>query len=209
MLNYSPTVHIVDDDDAVRNSLSMSLTVEGFNVKEFPSATSFLEQYRNQPGCLILDMQMPSMSGLDLQTILKEKQIDIPLIFITGHGDVSSSVQAMKSGATDFIEKPFSKKNIISSIRNALKIDYEQQARKQSKQQVQERYALLTSREKEVMMLLTQDLAKLTNQQVAEKLGISKRTIEVHRSSIMAKMLAHTRAELVEFAKACKMTRNK
>ena len=206
MLNYSPTVHIVDDDDAVRNSLSMSLTVEGFNVKEFPSATSFLEQYRNQPGCLILDMQMPSMSGLDLQTILKEKQIDIPLIFITGHGDVSSSVQAMKSGATDFIEKPFSKKNIISSIRNALKIDYEQQARKQSKQQVQERYALLTSREKEVMMLLTQDLAKLTNQQVAEKLGISKRTIEVHRSSIMAKMLAHTRAELVEFAKACNLT---
>lgn len=203
MLNYSPTVHIVDDDNAVRNSLSMSLTVEGFNVKEFPSADSFLDQYRNQPGCLILDMQMPSMSGLDLQAMLKEKQIDIPLIFITGHGDVSSSVQAMKSGATDFIEKPFSKKNIISSINNALKIDYEQQARKQSKQKIQERYALLTSREKEVMMLLTQDLAKLTNQQVAEKLGISKRTIEVHRSSIMAKMLAHTRAELVEFAKAC------
>lgn len=199
----SPIVHLIDDDDAVRNSINMSLVVEGLNVKEYSSAIEFLEKYRNQPGCLVADIQMPKMNGLELQKNLHQKNIKIPIIFITGHGNIPMSVKAMKSGALDFIEKPFAKKDLLKSIENALHIDSNIRQAEKSHAEIQNRFDLLTSREKEVLHMLVKDHAKLTNKEIAETLGISKRTIEVHRSSIMAKIHAQTRAELVELSRCC------
>lgn len=202
-IESSPTVHLIDDDDAVRNSIYMSLVVEGFDVNEYSSAIEFLEKYSDQPGCLVADIQMPKMTGLELQKTLNQKNIKIPVIFITGHGNVPMSVKAIKSGALDFLEKPFAKKDLLKSIRNALNMDSDARQADKSLSEIQNRFNLLTSREKEVLLMLVKDHARLTNKQIAEELGISKRTIEVHRSSIMAKMFAQTRAELVELARLC------
>jgi two-component system response regulator FixJ len=202
-IDKTSIVHLVDDDDAVRNSIHMSLSVEGLIVKEYSSAIEFLEKYNNQPGCLVADIQMPKMSGLELQKDLNQKNINIPIIFISGHGNIPTSVKAMKSGAIDFIEKPFAKKELLSSICSALQIDFDNRKAEKSILEIQNRFDLLTSREREVIDMLAKDNAKLTNKEIAELLGISKRTIEVHRSNIMAKMLAKTRAELVELYKSC------
>ena len=202
-IDSTAIVHVVDDDDAVRNSIYMSLIVEGFTVREYSSAIEFLEKYNNQPGCLVADIQMPEMNVLELQKDLKQTNIKIPIIFITGHGNIPTSVKAIKSGAIDFIEKPFAKSDLLTSIRNALQIDFSIRKTEKSILNIQNRYDLLTSREKEVLDMLAHDHAKLTNKKIAAQLGISKRTIEVHRSSIMSKMLAQTRAELVELYKCC------
>ena len=204
-MNNRSIVHIVDDDAAVRDSLSKSLTVEGYSVKEYSSAMEFLHDYNDQPGCIVADIQMPEISGLELQNTLIKRNNDIPLIFITGHGNIPMSVSAIKAGAIDFIEKPFSKSDLISSIQNALDIDNDKRSSKIACRKIQERYSLLTSREKEVMTMLIQDHARLNNKEIALSLQISKRTVEVHRSSIMAKMLAKTRAELVELSKFCEI----
>ncbi len=202
-IENSPIVHLVDDDDAVRNAIHMSLVVEGLHVKEYSSAIEFLENYNHQPGCLVADIQMPAMNGLELQKSLDEKNICIPIIFITGHGNISMSVKAMKAGATDFIEKPFAKKDLLKSIKHALKIDFNNRQDYKAVLEIQNRFNLLTTREKEVLHMLVREHARLTNKEIADTLGISKRTIEVHRSNIMAKMLAHTRAELAEQARRC------
>ena len=203
MNNQQSIVHIVDDDDAVRDSLTKSLSMEGFTVKDYASALEFLNDYNNQPGCLIADIQMPKLSGLELQDTLIQRNESIPLIFITGHGNISMSVDAIKSGAIDFIEKPFSKNDLLKSIRSALEIDQVNRKDNEKRSKIQERYELLTAREKEVMKMLVRDLAKLNNKDIADELGISKRTVEVHRSSIMSKMLAKTRSQLVELSKFC------
>ena len=202
-MNNNSVVHIVDDDAAVRDSLSKSLSVEGYSVIEYSSAIEFLNTYKDQPGCLVADIQMPEVTGLELQETLNKLNSDIPLIFITGHGNIPMSVLAIKAGAVDFIEKPFSKSDLVKSIQNALDIDKDNRASKNARSKIQERYNLLTTREKEVMAMLTQDHASLNNKEIAQSLQISKRTVEVHRSSIMAKMLAKTRSELVEFSKLC------
>ncbi len=196
-------VHIVDDDAAVRDSLSKSLSIEGFNVKDYASASEFLNDYNNQPGCLVVDIQMPQISGLELQATLQQTNTDIPLIFITGHGNIPMSVKAIKDGAIDFIEKPFSKSDLVKSIRTAISVDQKNQSLKKFSLKIRERYNLLTMREKEVMEMLVKDHANLNNNEIAIQMGISKRTVEVHRSSIMSKMLAKTRSELVEFSKLC------
>ena len=201
MTQQQSTVHIVDDDAAVRDSLSKSLSMEGFTVKDYSSAVEFLNDYNNQPGCLVADIQMPKISGIELQAALQQRNDDIPLIFITGHGNISMSVNAIKSGAIDFIEKPFSKADLVNSIRNALEIDQKNREHKLACRKIKERYNLLTLREKEVMEMLVKDFASLSNSDIAEELGISKRTVEVHRSSIMSKMLAKTRSELVEYSR--------
>ena len=203
MNNQQSIVHIVDDDDAVRDSLTKSLSMEGFTVKDYASALEFLNDYNNQPGCLIADIQMPKLSGLELQDTLIQRNESIPLIFITGHGNISMSVDAIKSGAIDFIEKPFSKNDLLKSIRSALEIDQVNRKDNEKRSKIQERYELLTAREKEVMKMLVRDFAKLNNKDIADELGISKRTVEVHRSSIMSKMLAKTRSQLVELSKFC------
>ena len=199
----APVVHIIDDDEAVRNSISLSLSVEGFNTKEFSSAVKFLNDYQNQAGCVITDIEMPCMTGLELQKSLKEKNIDIPIIFISGRGNISMSVKAMKHGAIDFLEKPFVKESLTLSVRKALDIDFKSRQRINSYRHILQRFDSLTQREKQILSLLTKDLAKLTNNDIANELGISKRTVEVHRSSVMSKMQAQTRAELVELSKYC------
>jgi two-component system, LuxR family, response regulator FixJ len=203
MNHYNPTVYIVDDDEAVRDSLSMSLSIEGFTVQEHDCANSFLENYDNQPGCLVADIQMPNMNGLELQQELIKQKIDIPIIFITGHGSIPQSVKAMQSGAVNFMEKPFSKSNLIETIQQALEIDEECRESNKIKYETNKRFDTLTAREKEIMELLIKERGSLSNREIAELLGISKRTVEVHRSAVMAKMLARTRAELVELSRAC------
>ncbi len=202
----SSIVHIIDDDEAVRNSISMLLSVEGFKTKEFSSAIEFLENYHDQPGCIVTDVEMPSMTGLELQKKLQDKNIHIPVIFITGQGNIAMSVKAMKYGAIDFLEKPFINKDLMQSVRSALEIDNQARELKISQQQIKQRFELLTEREKHVLLMLTKDHAKLTNKDIAKELSISKRTVEVHRSSVMAKMLAQTRAELVELSKLCDLS---
>ncbi len=198
-----PTVHIIDDDDAVRNSISMSLAIEGLKTQEFASAVAFLSHYKDQPGCIVTDIEMPEMSGIELQRTLKERNIDTPIIFITGEGNIPMSVQAMKSGAIDFIEKPFVKKDLLHSIHSALAVDTYTRELKHSHEEINCRCELLTTREKQIMFMLVKDHAKLTNKDIAKLLNISKRTVEVHRSSVMSKMHAKTRSELVELSKSC------
>ncbi len=202
-MSYLPTIFIVDDDDAVRNAVSMSLSVAGFSVKEHSSAQSFLGEYSNQPGCLIADVQMPNMSGLELQQELKKNNIDIPIIFITGHGDVRMSVNALKAGAIDFIEKPFSKDQLVTRVREAVDLDSRRRDQEKIQHEIMRRYDSLTARERDILQMLLKDHASLSNKDIAAELGISRRTVEVHRSAVMGKMLANSRAELVELAKLC------
>ncbi len=197
------TVHIIDDDDAVRNSIAMSLSVEGYKTKAFSSASEFLENYKSQPGCVVTDVEMPSISGIDLQKILIESNIHIPIIFITGQGNIPMSVKAMKQGAIDFLEKPFMKDDLIRCIRCAFEADTQSRQQNSLKQKIQQNYRELTAREKQIFHMLVKDRAKLTNKEIAEELSISKRTVEVHRSNIMSKMKAETRAELIEYARFC------
>lgn len=204
-INNMSTIHIIDDDDAVRNSLSMLLTLEGYKTREFSSAIEFLDNYDDQPGCILSDIEMPEMNGIELQKTLKENNIDTPIIFITGHGNIPMSVSAIKSGAVDFLEKPLINKDLVSSINKALNIDSKKRELKNSLEKIQCRCAMLTPREKEILVMLTRDHAKLTNKDIAEQLGISKRTVEVHRSSVMSKMHAQTRAELVELSRSCEL----
>lgn len=201
--DYKPTVHIIDDDDAVRNSISMSLTNEGLITKEYPSAVEFLDLYDDEPGCIITDIEMPEMTGMELQQKLIASKINTPIIFITGQGNVPLSVEAMKLGAIDFIEKPFVKRELLNSINSALAKDYVTRETLLEQQEIRCRCETLTSREKQILTMLTIENAKLTNKDIAERLSISKRTVEVHRSSIMSKMQAKTRAELFELAKQC------
>ena len=202
-MSYPSTVFIVDDDDAVRNAVSMSLSVAGFTVKAHASAQSFLGEYRDQPGCLIADVQMPNMSGLELQQELKNNNIEIPIIFITGHGDVRMSVSALKAGAIDFIEKPFSKEQLVSRVREAVDLDSKRRDQNKIQQEILHRYDSLTARERDVLQMLVKDHASLSNKEIAAELGISRRTVEVHRSAVMGKMLANSRAELVELVNLC------
>ena len=205
-MSYSPTIFIVDDDDAVRNAVSISLSVAGFNVKEHSSAQSFLGEYSDQPGCIIADVQMPNMSGLELQQELKNKNIEIPIIFITGHGDVKMSVNALKAGAIDFIEKPFSKDQLVSRVREAVNLDSKRRDQEKVQQEILRRYASLTARERDILQMLLKDHASLSNKEIAAELSISRRTVEVHRSAVMGKMLANSRAELAELAKLCDLS---
>ena len=165
-MSYSSTVFIVDDDDAVRNAVSMSLSVAGFTVKAHASAQSFLGEYRDQPGCLIADVQMPNMNGLELQQELKNNNIEIPIIFITGHGDVRMSVNALKAGAIDFIEKPFSKEQLVSRVREAVDLDSKRRDQNKIQQEILHRYDSLTARERDVLQMLVKDHASLSNKEI-------------------------------------------
>ena len=179
MDNNRPTVHIVDDNDAVRNSIGMSLSVKGYVVKEYESASAFLNDYNNEPGCLVADIQMPVMNGLELQQKLLKLKLHIPIIFITGHGDIPMSVQAIKAGAVEFLEKPFERDKLIQCVDSALQKDARQQELKHDYLEISQRLSTLTKREREVLEHLVKDNASLTNKDISEKLGISKHTIEV------------------------------
>ncbi len=194
------TVFVVDDDQAMRNSLKWLIESVGVPVESFSSADEFLAHYQaDRAGCLVLDVRMPGMSGLELLEHLAERNIHIPAVIITGHGDVPMAVRAMKSGAIDFIEKPFNDEALLDAIRRALA--YEEQHRSFHSEHVQitERLSNLTPREHEVMEMVT---AGRSNKEIANALGVSAKTIEAHRARVMEKMQAGSLAELVRMALA-------
>lgn len=193
-----PTIFVVDDDKAAREALSLSLSTRGLSVISFESAEAFLQAYQSvERGCLVLDVRLGGMSGLELQDALAVQNIRIPLIFITGHGDVPMSVRAIKNGAIDFLEKPFATAVLLQRIEEAL-AEQALTHRAQAKQHdIQRRFDTLTKREKDVFAHLVSDPVNSSNKRVAAVLGVSHRTIEHHRANIMAKMKAKSLTDLV------------
>jgi FixJ family two-component response regulator len=189
------TVFIVDDDDAVRGSLRLLLKASGLPSVALGSAQEFLDTWHaEQPGCLILDVRMPGISGLELQTELNRRGAIIPVIFISGHGDIPMAVEAIQHGAFDFLSKPFSDEDLIDRVRRAIAVDAENRKALAEKETLRSRYESLTPREKEVLLLVTQGKA---NKVMAGDLGVSQRTVEIHRARVMEKMGAHSLAQLV------------
>jgi two-component system, LuxR family, response regulator FixJ len=197
-MNSNPTVFVVDDDQAMRNSLEWLIESIGMKVKTYSSAVEFLNSYYpGQAGCLLLDVRMPGMSGLELQIHLSRQDSRLPVVIITGHGDVAMAVKAMKSGAVDFIEKPFHDEELLASIRNALDHDQKQRSLQSQRAEIAARLAELTPREHEVMEMVTDGSA---NKEIASVLGVSAKTVEAHRARVMDKMRATSLAELVRMA---------
>jgi RNA polymerase sigma factor (sigma-70 family) len=197
-MSTTPTVFIVDDDPAMRQSLRWLTESVGLQVETFDTAEAFLDTYSpERPGCLVLDVRMPGMSGLDLQTTLVERNVSIPVIIVTGHGEVQSAVRAMKNGAVNFIEKPFSDQDLLDAVRHALDQDAQTRDSADARRQVADRFALLTPRERQVLLLVVNGRA---NKQIAAELEISQKTVEVHRSHVMQKLQAQSVAELVHMS---------
>lgn len=195
MMQQDPVVYIVDDDEAIRSALRLLMKSANLRVAVCASAEEFLKTYKSElPGCLVLDIRMPGMSGLELQKLLLERHIRVPVVIMSGHGDVTMVVQAMKSGAADFIEKPFKNDVLLELVKQCVARDVE--TRKAERQHVEAaaRIASLTPREREVMELLIQGKR---NKIIASVLGISNRTVEAHRAKIMEKMQAHSLSEIV------------
>jgi len=191
----APRVHIVDDDEAVRSSLRFLIRSVGLAAQPYESAQAFLESYDpRQPGCLLLDVRMPGMSGLDLQQELNQRGATIPVIFITGHGDVPMAVAAMQCGAFDFLQKPFRDQDLLDRVQRAMARDAESRGRLAARAEIRARLERLTPREREVMTLITSGKA---NKVVGADLGVSQRTVEIHRAHVMEKMGAGSLAELV------------
>jgi two-component system response regulator FixJ len=195
-----PTVFVVDDDPAVLRSLSALVRVVFPRVEVFSSASEFLAGYNpERPGCLVLDVAMPDMSGLDLQRKLTEEKIDLPIVFITAHGNVQMAVGAMRAGAVNFLEKPFHEQELWDSIRNALELDGQNRRRQARRRQIEERLNQLSPGEREVLDLI---LEGKYNKEIAAQLNLSVRTIEDRRAKLMRKMGAGSVAELVQLATA-------
>ncbi len=197
-----PLVYVVDDDEAVRDSLTLLLKAVGLTGQTFSSAAEFLNDYDpEQHGCLVADIRMPGMSGLDLQDELNRRGAQLPLIFITGHGDVPMAADAMKSGALDFIEKPFRDQDLLDRVQQALAWDKERRIENLKTLAIRERLATLTPRETEVMECVVQGQA---NKVIAMDLGVSQRTVEIHRARVMEKMGIRSVAKLVRAVEAAK-----
>lgn len=191
-------VHVIDDDDAVRSSLEFLLRTAKIDVRTYESATAFLSQLKaDERGCIVTDVRMPEMSGIELLRRLKEMSIDLPVIVITGHGDVSLAVEAMKAGAIDFLEKPFEDERVLAAIGSALEREREEGARVAERTRIREKMAQLSQREREVLDGL---VAGAANKTIAFDLGISARTVEVYRANVMTKMEAKSLSELVRMA---------
>ena len=193
-------IYVVDDDKSALNSLSLSLTAEGYAVRSHESAGTFLDAIKqNERGCVITDARMPGMSGLDLVAVMKERRVSMPVIVVTGHGDVHLAVEAMKRGAIDFFEKPLNAVALLASVRSALMSENDICPSNAETQILQKKFATLSKRENEVLAgLLRGQLNKIT----AHELGLSVRTVEVHRASLMKKMQAESLPELVKMALA-------
>lgn len=189
------TVYLVDDDRSMRDAISSLVRSVGLNVETFSSAREFLDHVRSEAcACLVLDVRMPRMSGLDLQHALKEKGVDIPIIFITGHGDIPMAVRAIKSGALEFLPKPFRDDELLEAIDKALNLDQEVRENRAELDKIRKKYEGLTDREKEVFPLIAQGLL---NKQIAGHLGVAEVTIKVHRHNVTRKMGVRTLADLV------------
>ena len=203
-MNVRPRVFLVDDDAGIRRSLASALSKRGIDIKTFESAQSFLDAYKpGDPGCLLLDLSMPGMTGLELQQELARSAVNIPIIFITGHGSIPDSVQAIKAGAIDFLEKPFSVSTVLERIDEAFAADFAQRSQQEYRAAVLARFESLTEREREVMHLLIGGAATSSSKQIAAELGISHRTIDHHRARIMEKTQARSVTELAWLASWC------
>jgi FixJ family two-component response regulator len=202
-----PLVFVVDDDISVRESLELLIRHEGWQVETFESASEFLDHPRSLvPSCLILDVSMPGFNGLELQKRVAAERSEMPIIFITGHGDIPIAVQAMKAGAVEFLTKPFNDESLLNAIRNAIARSRSLVDRNAELQALKSRYARLTSREREVFALV---VAGLLNKQVGDELSISETTVKAHRGCVMHKMKAESLAELVQMAARLRLPRMK
>lgn len=195
VLTPQSTVYIVDDDQAIRHAMEMLMRSVGLNFEIFHSADDFLARHTNEfAGCLVLDIRMPGLGGLELQEKLNEMGSTLPIIFITGFGDVPMAVEAMQKGAVDFIQKPFRDQELLDRIGEALKNDEEHRSAREQKAGVQSRIGKLTNRERQVLDLV---VTGKPNKVIAYELGVSQRTIEIHRARVMEKMQAKSLADLV------------
>lgn len=193
-----PTVFVVDDDQAVARSLRWLIETVQLRVETFSSAQAFLDGYTpSKRGCLVLDVRMPGMSGLELQERLAAQRIHVPIIFITGHGDVQMAVRAVQAGSFDFIEKPFNDQDLLDRIQKAIAFDTEQRCKETQRAHLAALFASLTTREREVLDLVVEGLS---NKAIANSFGLSAKTVEVHRAKMMEKMQARSIADLVKMA---------
>jgi RNA polymerase sigma factor (sigma-70 family) len=198
MSKKGTTIFVVDDDEAIRDSLAVLLKTVDLNATTFSSGDEFLEAYDpGWEGCVLLDIRMPGTSGMEVQKRLAESGCSIPVIFITGHGDIPMAVEAMHGGAFDFIQKPFRDQDLLDRIDQALTTSNEQEQQSARKKTVQNQLQTLTPREQEVMQLVVHGSA---NKVIAMDLGVSQRTVEIHRARVMEKMQARSLAELVRMA---------
>jgi FixJ family two-component response regulator len=198
-----PFVHVVDDEPAIRESLGMLLRSVGLKSRAYAGAHEFLDAWRpNGTECLVCDVRMPGMSGLELQEALNARNARLPVVLITGHGDVAMAVRAMKAGASDFIEKPFNDQVLLDAVNRALARARDGQG--SGRAEIEARLGSLTPREREVMLLVAEGRP---NKVVATRLGLSTRTVEVHRAKLMEKMQARSLADLVRMAIACDLMR--
>jgi FixJ family two-component response regulator len=196
-----PTVFVVDDDEAVRKAVSRLLRSAGIAAAVFASPGAFLAEYNPAtPGCLVLDMAMPDFDGLQLQTVLTERGCILPIIFLTGHGDVSKSVQAMKQGAFDFLSKPVKDKDLLTAVCAAIERDAVARLEQAKLSEIRTRLDTLTPREREV---LEQVVSGKLNKQIASDLGITEATVKMHRAHVMAKMKVQSVAELARLTERC------
>jgi FixJ family two-component response regulator len=197
-MTADPVVYVIDDDASFRKAVSRLLRSAGLEVETLASAVEFLERpVVDLPSCLVLDVRMPGPSGMDLQAALREARRDIPIVFMTGHGDVSTSVRAMKGGAVDFLEKPFRAPELLACVRRGLARSQQIRSERAELAAVERRFATLTSRERDVLRLV---VSGMLNKQIAGELGIAEKTVKIHRGRMMQKMEAGSVAELVPMA---------
>jgi FixJ family two-component response regulator len=189
------TVFLIDDDPGVRDSLALLLSLKGLRTQPFATAESFIETYRpDWPGCVLTDLRMPGMTGLELQAVLRERQVDVPVVVLTAHGDVATARAALKNGAFDFLEKPVDDAMLLDVLRNALRVDRERRAAATARSSTDLRIERLTEREREILALIA---AGHQNRDIATQLGISPRTVEVHKARIMEKLECRSLADLI------------
>jgi FixJ family two-component response regulator len=198
MTPEAPIVHIVDDDASFLSAMSRFLRASGFSVERYGSATDFLERRRSgTPGCVLVDLQMPGLSGLDLQAAMASSPDPLPIVFLTAHGDIPTSVRAVKRGAEDFLTKRASKEELLAAVKRALERDTRERAERARRRELHTRLGALTSREREVLALVVQ--GKL-NKEIAAQLGIHERTVKLHRTAVTTKLEVQSVAQLTRLA---------